>query len=154
MRLEGWPRRDILVMTAANAERMPSWSSTKLCHVQDVRSSRASKRSDGRRTSPGRALVKRVSTKNWLSNTVGVLSKGAPMGPEVRASAAASEWEARRATTSSELKPASAKRARIVSTESRISINNLSNLKFNESAYRLVQKRGHLEQRRRARGAR
>ena len=128
-----WPRIDIFTIAAAKALRIASWFSTKLCQVHAVRESRASSASDWRRisprsgdiTSPWFPLVpgKRVpfnwvSMKNWLSKTPGVESKGEPGIVSSTWSAAAIEWEASSATTSSGLNPASAKRSRILSTES------------------------------------
>ena len=59
-----------------------------------------------------------TSTKNWVSNLPGVESKGVPGIEGSTKSAAAMVCEASNATTSGTLKPASAKRARMLSTVS------------------------------------
>lgn len=127
------PSMLIFSIDALNAFLIAFWFTTKLCHVHAVLGSRAMAPSlsslispaSGDMTSPsfppvpGKSVPRSwVSMKNCESKTPGVESNGVPGMVGSTLSEAAMEWEARRATTSSELNPASLKRSRILVTES------------------------------------
>lgn len=60
--------------------------------------------------------MRRVSRKNWVSKSNGVVSKGTASCPGMIVSERATVCDARRWTTSAGVKPVSAKRSRILST--------------------------------------
>ena len=128
-----WPRTCSLAMAALNSDIMNSWLSIMACQKQAVLGSWETTKSlcrrispaSGERTSPGwdpfpgKSLpLRRTSRKTWESKVKGVESKGVPGIVVSTTSAAAMVCEARRATASLGLKPASAKRAKIAVTES------------------------------------
>jgi len=119
-----WPKRLILKKASANELIINVWLSAKDCQVHAVRESRANSESENKRIVPSIAVstiapavelggvvvpCSKTSMKMFVSKTAGVESNGIPLSGGAKSSAPAAVWDARRATSSAPLKPASAK---------------------------------------------